>query len=309
MNDYYIESFIEMIEAEKGASKNTIDSYSRDLNELYHFLNKRKIAIEEAETKDIRSFFEHLANFSPSPSTIARKLSSIKQFYKFLLNDGITQKNPSLIIDAPKLGKKIPKYLNEVEVDILLQFVKNDKSPEGIRLNALLETLYASGMRVTELVSLKINNLQIMLKGKQASLRNYLIIKGKGNKERIVPLNNSAIEALEEYLEVRDNFTNDKFNTWLFPSSSKEGFLTRQRFHQLLKQLATDANLDKDKVSPHVLRHSFASHLLNGGANLKVVQELLGHSDISTTQIYTHILNQRLKDIVNEHHPLNEIED
>jgi len=307
MKDYYIESFLEMMLAEKGASKNTIDSYRRDLAELYGFLKHRKIQTENAATSDIREFFEHLANFTPSPSTLARKLSSIKQFYKFLLNDGTIDKNPALVIDTPKLHKKIPKYLNEAEVEILIQTAHNDKSAEGLRLTALLETLYASGMRVTELVSLKTSNMQIMFKDKKASLRNYLIIKGKGNKERVVPLGRSAIEALEAYLDIRDMFTADKFNTFLFPSSSKGGYLTRQRFHQLLKELATKANLDKEKVSPHILRHSFASHLLNGGANLKIVQELLGHSDISTTQIYTHILNQRLKDIVNENHPLAQV--
>jgi len=309
MDDYYIDSFIEMMEAEKGASQNTIESYKRDLNELFHFLKNRKVDIEKADTSDIRGFFEQQANFTHSPSTIARKLSSIKQFYKFLMNDAVISKNPALVIDAPKLAKKIPKYLNIDEVDTLLATAHNDKSAEGMRLTALLETLYASGMRVTELVALQMNNLQMMFEGKKASLRNYLIIKGKGNKERLVPLSPSAINALEEYINIRDMFTNDKFNNWLFPSSAKQGYLTRQRLHQLLKQLAIDSGIDPDKVSPHVLRHSFASHLLNGGANLKVVQELLGHSDISTTQIYTHILNQRLKDIVNENHPLAEVND
>lgn len=307
MPDYYIDSFLEMMTAERGSSKNTIDSYSRDLTELYHFLKNRKVSPEEATTSDIREFFEQQANFTHCASTIARKLSSIKQFYKFLTNDGIMPNNPVLVIDSPKIAKKIPKYLNIIEVEMLLQEAHKDKSAEGVRLNALLETLYASGMRVTELVSLSTNNLQIILKDKKATLRNYLIIKGKGDKERLVPLSKTAVTALEEYMEIRDMFTTDKFNNWLFPSDAKQGFLTRQRLHQLLKQLATKTNLDKDKVSPHVLRHSFASHLLNGGANLRVVQELLGHSDISTTQIYTHILNQRLKDIVNEHHPLAEV--
>lgn len=307
MPDYYIDSFLEMMTAERGSSKNTIDSYSRDLTELYHFLKNRKVSPEEATTSDIREFFEQQANFTHCASTIARKLSSIKQFYKFLTNDGIMPNNPVLVIDSPKIAKKIPKYLNIIEVEMLLQEAHKDKSAEGVRLTALLETLYASGMRVTELVSLSTNNLQIILKDKKATLRNYLIIKGKGDKERLVPLSKTAVTALEEYMEIRDMFTTYKFNNWLFPSDAKQGFLTRQRLHQLLKQLATKANLDKDKVSPHVLRHSFASHLLNGGANLRVVQELLGHSDISTTQIYTHILNQRLKDIVNEHHPLAEV--
>ena len=308
MSDNYIDSFLEMMQAERGASKNTIESYQRDLTELYHFLKYRKISTELASTSDIRSFFEHLSNFTPSPNTLARKLSSIKQFYKFLLNDGTISKNPALVIDSPKLPQKIPKYPNEEEVELLLQTSHENKSAEGVRLTALLETLYASGMRVTELVSLRMNNLQIISQNGKKQLRNYLIIKGKGNKERLVPLSQSAIEALEGYIAIRDIFTDDKFNHFLFPSSSKEGYLTRQRFHQLIKELATKANLDKNKVSPHVLRHSFASHLLSGGANLKVVQELLGHSDISTTQIYTHILNQRLKDIVLENHPLAETE-
>jgi integrase/recombinase XerD len=197
--------------------------------------------------------------------------------------------NPAMVIEAPKQSHKLPKYLSTDEVNQLLQTSSYDKTAEGIRLHALLQTLYASGMRVTELVSLKLSNLQMVKKDNRTTLRNFLIINGKGNKERVVPLNPTSIQALEEYLSIRDIFLGHEENNRLFASTTKNrkaSFLTRQRLHQLLKELALKANIDPKKVSPHIVRHSFASHLLHGGADLRIVQELLGHSDISTTQIY-----------------------
>jgi integrase/recombinase XerD len=302
--DSYIEMFLEMMMAERGAAGNTISAYQRDLDEFHSFLNPRKINIIEAQTEDIRAFFKTLSSSGLAASTIARKLSSIKQFYKFLCVDEFIKENPSLVMDAPKQGKSLPKYLSENQVTSLLKTAANDTSIEGLRLTALLEVLYASGLRVSELVSMKMSNLQKINIDDKISLRNFIIVKGKGNKERLVPLNNSAIKALQNYLPLRDHFFNLKNNEYLFPSSSKEGYLTRQRLHQLLKALATKSNIDAALVSPHVLRHSFASHLLNNGADLRVLQELLGHSDISTTQIYTHILSERMKKLVLEHHPL-----
>lgn len=306
MNNY-IELFLEMMMAERGAAGNTIAAYQRDLDELHSFLTPRQIPMIEATTDDIRAFFKNISASGLAPSTIARKLSSVKQFYKFLCVDEFITENPSLVMDAPKQGKALPKYLSESQVTALLKTSAEDKSIEGLRLTALLEVLYASGLRVSELVSLKMSNLQKITSGNKVTLRNFLIVKGKGNKERLVPLNQSAIEALQNYLTIRENFLPPHLhnsNEYLFPSSSQEGYLTRQRLHQLLKELALASNIDPDLVSPHVLRHSFASHLLNNGADLRVLQELLGHSDISTTQIYTHILSERMKKLVLEHHPL-----
>jgi integrase/recombinase XerD len=301
MTNQYIEMFLEMMVSERGAAKNTIESYERDLLEFNLFLRGKKIDIIEAEAQDIRAFFSKMDK-SFSSATIARKLSSIKQFYKFLAVDEIITHNPTLVMDAPKQSRPLPKYLSEADVNALLKTAYTDESPEGVRLAAMLEVLYASGLRISELVSLKMNNLQKISDGKITTLRNFIIVKGKGNKERLVPLNISAIEALQNYLRVRDGFVNLNNQQWLFPSH--ENYITRQRVHQLLKDLARKANINEKLVSPHVLRHSFASHLLNNGADLRSLQELLGHSDISTTQIYTHVLNERMKKLVMDKHPL-----
>jgi integrase/recombinase XerD len=303
MNNY-IELFVEMMMAERGAACNTIAAYKRDLEELQIFLSRRHKEFTESETEDIRAFFKHISASGIAASTIARKLSAVKQFYKFLCVDEFITENPSLVMDAPKQAKALPKYLSEEQVTLLLETAASDKSIEGVRLVALLETLYASGLRVSELVCLKMSNLQKIGIGDKVKLRNFLIVKGKGNKERLVPLNQSAIEALQNYLPMRDHFFNLHNREWLFPSAAAEGHLTRQRLHQLIKELALAANIDPELVSPHVLRHSFASHLLNNGADLRTLQELLGHSDISTTQIYTHILSERMKKLVLEKHPL-----
>lgn len=303
MTNRQIANFLDMMKAERGAARNTIESYERDLSELESFLKKRQVEAESANTEDIREFFRKLSETGLAARTIARKLSTLKQFYKFLCTENERKDNPVTVIESPKNSKSLPKYLSEDDIDTLFDAAREDKTPEGIRLNAMLEVTYASGMRVTELLSLQMGNLQKIKEGNKIKLRDFMIIRGKGNKERIVPLNKSAIAALEQYLTVRPVFANYKNEKWLFPSESAQGFLTRQRFHQLLKQLAINCGIDEAKVSPHVLRHSFASHLLNNGADLRVVQELLGHSDISTTQIYTHILNERMKKLV-EHHPL-----
>ncbi len=308
MNNY-IESFLEMMAAEKGAAKNTLDSYRRDLLDVASFITKHNLDVLTLKSEDLRKYFISLDAQALSSRTIARRLSSIKHLFKFLYNDNIRQDNPSLSLDAPKSSKSLPKHLTEAEVELLLTTAHSDKSAEGLRMTALIELLYASGMRVSEMVMLKMNALQkINISGK-ITLRDFIILKGKGNKERLVPLNKSAIAALEEYLKIRNFFikTHTEKNIWVFASNSREGFLTRQRFHQLLKELALNSGIDPEKVSPHVIRHSFASHLLNHGADLRVLQELLGHSDISTTQIYTHILNERMKKLVEEHHPLAKV--
>jgi len=293
MKSPYIESFLDMMAAERGCSANTIAAYRRDLLELEKFLNKK--TIQRASFDDLKNYLSTISKTGLSSSTTARRVSSIKQFYQFLCSDKVREDNPTTSLDAPKNSSHLPKYLSEDEVDRLIRTSYEDESSGGTRLTAMLEILYASGLRVSELIALKKSSFQ-----KKSNGVYFLIIKGKGNKERIAPLNKSATDAIKRYLKVSKS---DK-ETWLFPSSSKGGHMTRQRMGQILKKLAIPANIDPNKVSPHILRHSFASHLLNNGMDLRVLQELLGHSDISTTQIYTHIADDRLKSLVSKSHPL-----
>lgn len=303
MNHGNIELFLEMMAAERGASLNTISSYKRDLVDVDSFLSKKSVEIEKASSEEIRDYLVYLQKAGMSPSTAARRLSAIKQFFQFLYSENIRKDNPTIIIDSPKLGKQLPKSLSMTEVELLLKHAHDDTSPEGLRLSAILEILYASGLRVSELVGLKLSALQYETGTRR--IKPLLIVRGKGNKERVVPLNKSAIDALSEYISIREIFVKlSKDSPWLFPSGGKGGHLTRQRLGQLLKQLAINSNIDPERISPHVLRHSFATHLLNNGADLRTIQEILGHSDISTTQIYTHIAKERLKSIVELHHPL-----
>ena len=291
-----INLFLEMLMAERGASKNTIDSYQRDLLDFFTFTKKPNPAhISESE---VETFLQDLNKRGFAATTQARKLSALRQFFKFLLLEEYISTDPTHIIDSPKQAKPLPKTLSVEDVLKLLDTVYNDvKSPEKLRLAALLELLYATGMRVSELVSLPLAAV---------NRDDFMIIKGKGNKERMVPLSKPAQKAVKNYLEHRAAFlkTNTK-SAFLFPSSGKQGHLTRQRFGQILKELARDAGLNADKISPHVIRHAFATHLLEYGADLRSVQQMLGHADISTTQIYTHVLEGKLKDLVHTHHPLS----
>ena len=307
MNDPLIDNFIEMMIAERGVSDNTSVSYEKDLQELENFLKTKNTDLISASYDHLQQYFDHLHKMGFTAKTSARRLSCFRQFYKFLFSEAIRPDIPTVKIDSPKQEKPLPKYLSVDEADKLLKTSASDKSAEGIRLNAMIESMYSSGMRVTELASLRMSHLQVVNKADKIHLKNFLIIKGKGGKERLVPLCGSAIAALEEYLQIRDYFLNYKQNNYLFPSFSKKGkptYLTRQRLHQLIKQLAITANIDPKRVSPHILRHSFATHMLYNGADLRILQELLGHSDISSTQIYTHVLNERMKELVEEKHPL-----
>jgi integrase/recombinase XerD len=276
-----LDAFLEMMAVERGASRNTLQSYTKDLEDFSSSINNPENASEEQITK----YFQSLSKRGFKPRTIARKLSSISQFFMYLYTEKIRADNPTTNIDAPKMGKSLPKFLSIEEVEKLLTEASKD-----LRLNAMLEILYASGLRVTELISLKKNSVR-MENGDY-----YLFVKGKGSKERIVPLGGKSIAALNAYLQA------EKPQEWLWPSGNSH--ITRQRFGQLLKELAVNSGIDHKKVSPHVLRHSFASHLLENGADLRLVQELLGHEQIATTQIYTHIQSKKLQKLVNEHHPL-----
>jgi integrase/recombinase XerD len=292
-----IEAFLEMLVAERGAARNTIDSYRRDLADVESFLARRDRGIEAATTEDLRVYLAALNAGGATPSTAARRLSAMRQFFRFLYSEGVRGDDPTTTIESPRRGRPLPKLLSEQEVSQLLERARGKRGPEGMRLTALLETLYATGMRVSELVSLPLSAV--------ARDPRYILVRGKGNKERLVPLSEPAREALNGYKSVRGQFCrNGVESPYLFPSRGGSGYLTRHRFAQLLKQLSTEAGIAPSKVSPHVLRHAFATHLLNRGADLRSVQQMLGHADIATPQIYPHVLDERLKSLVETHHPL-----
>jgi integrase/recombinase XerD len=299
----HIDAFLDMLVAERGAAQNTRQAYERDLIDVATWLARRNIALDKAGTDDLRGYLDNLSNQDGGTAvrTIARRLSALRQFYRFLCSEGQRADDPASTIDSPKQGRPLPKVLSEIEVEILLSAAQRRGGPDGIRLVALLEVLYATGLRVSELVGLPLTGI--------ARDARCLIVKGKGGKERMVPLSQPARDALSAYLPLRKAFMvpgrEQRQAGFLFPSrTSEDGHLTRQRFAQLLKELAIDAGIDPGKVSPHVLRHAFATHLLDHGADLRSVQKMLGHADIATTQIYTHVVGDRLRRVVNDHHPL-----
>jgi integrase/recombinase XerD len=291
------ESFVEMLVAERGAAANTVEAYRRDLDDLAAFLVGRGRDLAGAATDDLRAYLGALGARGLSARTVARRLSALRQLYAFLVADGRRADDPSAVLDSPRRGRALPKVISEDEVDRLLAAARTRSNPQGLRLQALVETLYATGLRVSELVGLPLAAL-----GRGEAV---LIVRGKGGKERMVPLGEPAAEAIAAYLTVRPAFLGRRSDSpWLFPSRASGGHLTRHRFAQLLKALAVEAGIDPERLSPHVLRHAFASHLLAHGADLRTVQAMLGHADISTTQIYTHVLDARLKALVATHHPL-----
>lgn len=301
-----LESFLEMMSAERGSATNTLTSYEGDLNDLADFLAERKVAFSEAASSDLSAYLTHLSAQGFAASSQARRLSSMRQFYKFLYSEGLRGDDPTGILDAPRKGRSLPKTMSVANVTALLAQASLEAETEGpgqlarIRMHLLLELLYATGMRVSELVSLPAKVLRH--EGR------FLMIRGKGNKDRMVLLSRAAMAAMDRYEQARKALAPQKEgqpeNTWLFPSNGKEGHLPRQVFARDLKDIAIRAGLSPSTISPHVIRHAFASHLLQNGADLRAVQELLGHSDISTTQIYTHVLEERLQELVQTHHPL-----
>ena len=302
-----IEAFLEMLSAERGAAVNTIEAYRRDLNDFGSFLARRGKDLPVAVNADIAAYMQEASAAGLKPASRARRLSAVRQLYKFLLAEGAIANDPTHGQAGPRKSRALPKTLNVAEVDDLIataarrvEAAKGDEQRRALRLYCLIEMLYATGMRVSELVSLP----RSVLVGDER----VLTIKGKGGRERLVPLNAAALAALRRYLKLAEGADGAAASMvatkWLFPSRSAEGHLTRQRLAQDLKGLAEEAGLDPERVSPHVLRHAFASHLLDRGADLRAVQQLLGHADISTTEIYTHVLEERLKRLVEEHHPL-----
>ena len=298
---HLIGAFLEMMSAERGAAKNTIDAYRRDLSDYAGYVAGKQQTLLTVDRDTVNTFLDRLKQDGLSASSSARRLSAIRQFHKFLCADGMRGDDPTRIVASPRSRRALPKVLSLAEVDRLLSTAETQankpaspqKQAAAQRLYVLLELLYATGLRVSELVSLR----------RAAVMRDasFLTVTGKGSKERVVPLNDRARDAIKSYLK-----TLEKDEVFLFPATGADGYLSRQVFARDLKQLAIDAGISPSRMSPHVLRHAFASHLLAGGADLRVVQMLLGHADISTTQIYTHVLDEKLRTLVETHHPLAE---
>ena len=304
--------FLDMIAAEQGAGDNTLDAYRRDLTDFSGFLAGSGKGFADVETQSLRDYLADLDARGFKSSSVARRLSAMRHLFRFLINERIRKDDPAAILSGPKRGRGLPKVLSIADVDRLLVRAKALAAvPEAsalqrlraLRLYCLLEVLYATGLRVSELVSLP----------KSASRRDIsmIVVRGKGDKERLVPLNEPSRQAMADYLAAIEALKTEKkknaaSSKWLFPSFGESGHLTRQHFARDLKELAAASGLAPRLVSPHVLRHAFASHLLHNGADLRIVQTLLGHTDISTTQIYTHVVEERLKSLVRDLHPLAE---
>jgi integrase/recombinase XerD len=296
---YLIETFLDMMAAERGAGANTIAAYRRDLLDFSANLSLKSADLRQAGRDDIRAFLASLSDMAPS--TQARKLSALRQFYGFLYAEGIRSDDPTQTLAAPKARRPLPKILSTDDLDRMLATAAQDRTPEGLRLTLMVEMLYGGGLRVSELAGMKLAAVK--------TNEGFIRVTGKGNKERLTPLSDAARDALAAYLAVREEFVpkQDQNNRYLFVSRGEDGFLTRRRFHQLLKGLAIKTGLDPAKVSPHVLRHAFATHLVEGGADLRSVQTLLGHADIATTQIYTHVARDHLSKVVQTAHPLGKV--
>jgi integrase/recombinase XerD len=292
------ERFLEMMAVERGASSHTLDAYCRDLSDYECSLARRGGSAATAGTAEIRAYLTDLSNAGLAAATMARRLSAIRQFHRFLYLEGERGDDPTQAVDGPRRQRPLPKMLRREEIEALIEAARARPGPSGLRLLACLELLYATGLRVSELLSLPLQSL-----GRELDV---VLVLGKGGKERIVPVGRAARIAVRAYLEVRDHFLigAPRGRPFLFPSRGRRGHLTRQRLAQLLKEIAPAAGIEPERLSAHVLRHAFASHLLDGGADLRAVQTMLGHADIATTEIYTHVQDERLSAAVHAHHPL-----
>lgn len=295
-------AFLDMLAAERGAARNTLEAYERDIDDYLEFLGGR--ALTDVAAADIRAWLGDIAARGLKASSAARRLSAVRQFHRFLYTEGLSPNDPAAAIEGPRQGRPLPKVISVADVDRLLETARLDAEREGLspaarlkalRLRCLIEMLYATGLRVSELIALPLSAA--------TTRERFLVVRGKGDKDRLVPLNEAAREAARIWLAALREADGAE-SRWLFPADSESGHLTRQAFARDLKALGGAAGLPGPALSPHVLRHAFASHLLQNGADLRVVQELLGHADIATTQIYTHILDERLKSMVRDLHPL-----
>lgn len=299
-----IEAFLEMMSAERGARANTLNAYARDLMDADAFAAKRGRDLDKASAEDLHAYAAHLGKRKLATSTAARRLSALRQFFRFLLLERMRKDDPTALLETPKREHTLPRTLDGPEIEKLIEAAGARADSSGLRDRALAELLYGGGFRVSELVDLP-------LKAAPKPGQRHMIILGKGQKERMVVLGAKALEALSAYLTVRESFLpkepakRERAERWLFPSATaKNGRLTRRRVAQILGYAARTAGIDPARVSPHVLRHAFATHMVEGGADLRTVQKLLGHADIATTQIYTHVADGRLKALVNSAHPL-----
>jgi integrase/recombinase XerD len=297
--------YLDMLAAERGAQSNTLGAYARDLTDFSASLAHARRSIGDASTQDLRAYLGELSRRGLRAATVARRLSAIRQLYRFLYAEGWRHDDPAAVLEGPKRARPLPRTLALAEVDRLLRAAATSDPAAPLRerlraarLACLLETLYATGLRVSELVALPLTAARHDAR--------VIVVRGKGNKDRMVPLNKAAKNAMAAYLALLAEAGREGKSKWLFPSFGESGHITRQHLARELKALAATAGLRAEQVSPHVLRHAFASHLLHNGADLRVVQTLLGHADISTTQIYTHVLEERLKSLVRDLHPLGE---
>ncbi len=308
----FVDSFLDMLTTERGAALNTRHAYWRDLADVSLYLRKTKnTEIDKATTEQLKAYLKDLSEKTHTKGahtgkiavrTVARRLSAMRQFYRYMVSEGTREDDPTTTIESPKQGRTLPKTLTEAEVSALIKTAGISGTPESVRLVCLLEMLYATGLRVSELVGLPMSAI--------GENNQFLMISGKAGRERMVPLSDPAQKALKNYADIRKQFIGSEGQAsqekWLFPSrTSESGHLTRQRFAQLLKDLARAAEIAEGRVSPHVLRHAFATHLLSHGADLRSVQKMLGHADIATTQIYTHVIGENAKKTVEDKHPLS----
>ncbi len=308
----YVDSFLDMLTTERGAALNTRHAYWRDLADVSLYLRKTKnTEIDKATTEQLKAYLKDLSEKTHTKGahtgkiavrTVARRLSAMRQFYRYMVSEGTREDDPTTTIESPKQGRTLPKTLSEAEVSALIKTAGISGTPESVRLVCLIEMLYATGLRVSELVGLPMSAI--------GENNQFLMISGKAGRERMAPLSDPAQKALKNYMDIRKRFIGSdeqgRQEKWLFPSrTSDSGHLTRQRFAQLLKDLARAAEIEEGKVSPHVLRHAFATHLLSHGADLRSVQKMLGHADIATTQIYTHVIGENAKKTVEDKHPMS----
>jgi integrase/recombinase XerD len=312
----YITYYIDALASEKSATHNTLESYRSDLCQLEEFLLKSGTTLVSANKTNIKDYIKFLCtDKNYKGSSISRKISSMKNFYKCLFNDGVIDLNPAPANDDqlknPKVSRSLPKHITVKEMVLLMSTIKKlaNESNKGIsskRLCAILDILYSSGMRISELINMKLHEISHLINNSDKKC--YIIIKGKGGRERQILFNEESLESLKSYLSVRDNLlSKGEQSDWLFPGDKPNKPITRQRIGQLIKELARKCNIDENKISPHVIRHSFATHLLDNGANIVLIQKILGHTNLSTTQIYTHIANEKLKDKLADSHPITQI--